>query len=157
QQTIKDLRDAVAAQQQQIENQNQQLNQLRSQLQQLLDATQQANAAAQRGQSAADQAQSRAAHAQQTATEAQRAAEQAALSTSAANSALAVVSKQENEQDKRLNALGDLLGRFRFSGDMRVRGEGFYQDNTITRNRARLRVRFGLDGKLNEDFIGGIA
>ena len=157
QQQIQALHDLVTFQQQQIETQHQQLDLLKSQLQQLLDATGQAAAAARKGQGSADQAQAAAAQAEHSASSAQRTADQAAASAGVASSALAVVNVQEKEQDKRLTALSELLGRFRFSGDMRVRGEGFFQDGPITRNRARIRVRLGLDGKLNEDFLGGIA
>ena len=38
-----------------------------------------------------------------------------------------------------------------------MRGESFFQDGVADRNRGRIRVRFGVDGKLNEDFVGGIA
>ena len=148
QQQIQALHDLVTFQQQQIETQHQQLDLLKSQLQQLLDATEQAAAEARKGQGSADQAQAAAAQAEHSASSAQRTADQAAASAGAASSALAAVNVQEKEQDKRLTALGELLGRFRFSGDMRVRGEGFFQDGSITRNRARIRVRLGLDGKL---------
>jgi len=157
QQAIKELHDLVLAQQQQLQAQREQVDQLKSQLQQLLDATQRANAAAQSGQSSADQAKTAATQAQQAAAAAQHTADQASAGAGAASSAVALVDSQQGTEDRRLSALGDILGRFRFSGDMRVRGEGFYQDGSVSRNRARLRVRLGLDGKLNEDFIGGIA
>ncbi|HXA86457.1 MAG TPA: putative porin, partial [Candidatus Dormibacteraeota bacterium] len=153
---VQDLRDALAAQQQQMEAQRQQVDQLKSQLQQLLDATQQANAAAQKGQSSADQAQSTAAQAQQSAAEAQRLADQASSSAVEAETALSLVDTRTQEQDKRLSAVQDLLSRLRFSGDVRIRGENFTQSGIPDRNRARIRARFGFDGKLNEDFTGGI-
>src|SRR5207244_4749189 len=46
---------------------------------------------------------------------------------------------------------------FRFSGDVRLRFENYTQNETQDRNRARVRVRLGLEGKLNEDFLGGVA
>src|SRR5260370_26549616 len=49
------------------------------------------------------------------------------------------------------------MGRFRFSGDVRVHGESFFQSGIQDRNRARIRVRLGLEGALNQDFIGGVA
>src|SRR5260370_9383032 len=49
------------------------------------------------------------------------------------------------------------MGRFRFSGDVRVRGELFLQSGIQDRNRARIRVRLGVEGALNQDFIGGVA
>jgi TolA-binding protein len=156
---IQALRETVAAQQQQMEAQRQQMDQLKSQLQQLLDATQQANATAQRGQGSADQAQATAAQAQQSAAEAQHLAGQASSSAAEAKTALGVVDKQSKDEDKKVSALQDLLGRFRFSGDIRLRGEDIFQDcpACVTRNRARLRVRFGVDGRLNENFMGGFA
>jgi len=155
-QEVQQLRDALAAQQQQME-------QLKSQLQQLLDATQQANAAAQKAQSSSDQAQSAAAEAQQKAAAAQSAAtgqdgtvaklssDLADVKTTLTNSALST-----QDEQKRVSALEGLLGRFRFSGDVRIRGENFTQDGVPDRNRARIRARFGFDGQLNQDFIAGI-
>jgi len=156
---IQALRETVAAQQQQMEAQRQQMDQLKSQLQQLLDATQPANASAQKVQGSADQAQAMAAQARQSAAEAQHLAGQAFSSAAEAKTALAVVDKQSKDEDKKVNALQDLVGRFRFSGDIRLRGEDIFQDcpACVTRNRARLRVRFGVDGRLNENFMGGFA
>ena len=156
---IQALRETVAAQQQQMEAQRQQMDQLKSQLQQLLDATQQANTAAQKVQGSTEQAQTTAVQAQQSATEAQRLADQASSSAAEAKTALSIVDKQSKDEDKRLSALQDILGRFGFSGDIRVRGEDIFQDclTCVTRNRARLRVRFGVDGRLNDNFLGGFA
>ena len=154
---VQELRDALAAQQKQSEEQRQQLEQLKSQLQQLLDATQQANASAQKVQGSAEQAQTTATQAQQSAAEAQRLADQASSSATEAKTALSLVDKQSKDEDKKLSALQDVLGRFRFTGDIRVRGEDFSRTCSacVTRNRARIRVRFGVEGKLNEDFTGG--
>src|SRR5882672_3849890 len=156
---IQALRETVAAQQQQMEAQRQQMDHLKSQLQQLLDATQQANASAQKVQGSADQAQATAAPDRQSAVEAQHLAGQASSSAAEAKTALAVVDKQSKDEDKKVSALQDLVGRFRFSGDIRLRSEDIFQDcpACVTRNRARLRVRFGLDGRLNENFLGGFA
>jgi hypothetical protein len=154
---VQALRDALAAQQRQTEQQNRQLEQLRSQVQQLLDATQQANASAQKAQSSVDQAQGAATQAQQSAAEAQRIADQASSKAAEATTALAAVSDQAQDEGKQISALQAVLGRFRFSGDVRIRGESFNQDGVPDRNRARIRVRFGIDGKLSEDFVGGFA
>jgi hypothetical protein len=61
------------------------------------------------------------------------------------------------DDQKKVSALQSAFGRFRFSGDVRVRGESFVQTGTQDRNRARIRVRLGLDGQLNQDFVGGLA
>jgi Putative porin len=154
---VQELRDALAAQQKQSEQQRLQLEQVKSQLQQLLEATRQANASAQKVQGSAEQAQTTAAQAQQAAVEAQRLADQASSSSEEAKAALSLVDKTTKDEDKKLSALQDLAGRFRFNGDIRVRGESFFQDDVPDRNRGRIRVRFGVDGRLNEDFIGGLA
>src|SRR5579864_6572314 len=154
---VNTLRAALAAQQRQMEQQRQQMDQLKSQLQQLLDTSQQANAAAQRAQSSVDQAQTTAAQAQQSATEAQRLADQASSNAVEAKTAVALVSTKTQEEGNQLSALESLVGRFRFSGDVRIRGEAYNQQGVPDRNRARIRVRLGLDGQLNEDFNAGIA
>ena len=41
--------------------------------------------------------------------------------------------------------------RLRFSGDFRSRYEGFYQEDTETRNRFRMRLRLSVDTEINED------
>ena len=154
---VQDLKDAVAAQQQQIRQQNQLVDQLRSQVKQLLDATQQANAAAQNAQSSVDQAKSAAVQAQQSATEAKSVADQASTNATEVKGELAAVSTKEQDTNRQLTALEALVGRFRFSGDVRVRGEDYFQNGVPDRNLARIRVRFGIDGQLNEDFVAGIA
>jgi hypothetical protein len=154
---VQDLKEAVAAQQQQIRQQNQLVEQLRSQLQQLVDATQQANAAAQKAASGVDAAQTTAAQAQQSATQAKSAADQAASNAADVKSALAVVDTTTQDQRRQLSALEALVGRFRYSGDVRIRGESYFQTGVPDDNLARIRVRFGMDGQLNQDFIAGIA
>jgi hypothetical protein len=153
---VQELRDALAAQQQQTEQQRQQLEQLRSQLQQLIDTNQQSAAAAQKSQSSVEQAQSTAVQAQQSAAEAQRLADQASANAVEAKTALSVVNSKSQEEGKKISTLESVLGRLRFNGDVRVRGESFFQDGIPDRNRARVRARFGVDGKLNEDITGGI-
>ena len=146
---VQALKDAVAAQQQQIQ-------QLTQQLQQNQQAWQQAQQQLQQAQSTAADAQQKAASVQAAADQEQTTVSKlsgdvADVKTTVTNS---VVSSQEAQ--KRVSALESALGRFRFSGDMRVRGEDFFQKGTADRNRARIRARFGIEGQLNEDFIGGI-
>jgi hypothetical protein len=154
---VNSLRSALAAQQRQMEQQREQMDQLKSQLQQLLDASQQANAAAQKAQSGVDQVQTTATQAQQSATEAQRLADEASANAVEAKTALALVTTKTQDEGKQLSALRSLVGRFRFSGDVRLRGEAYSQQGVPDRNRARIRVRLGLDGQLNEDFNAGFA
>jgi len=154
---VQALRDALAAQQRQAEQQNRQLEQLRSQVEQLLNATQQANASAQKAQSSLDQAQGAAVQAQQSAAAAEKVADQASSKATEATNALAAVSTQTQEDSRQISALQAALSRFRFSGDVRIRGEDYFQKGVPDLNQARIRVRFGVEGKLNEDFVGGLA
>jgi hypothetical protein len=59
---------------------------------------------------------------------------------------------------KDVKASIDWLNRFTFSGDMRNRFEGFYQEhgpNATARNRERIRFRFGATMKINDEVLGG--
>ncbi len=153
---VQALRDALAAQQQQIE-------QLRQQLQQNTQAWQQSQ---QQAQQQLQQAQAAASEAQQKAASVETVATQdkdtvSKLSSDLADVKTTLTNSAVNTQDeqKRVSALEGLVGRFRFTGDVRVRGEGFFQDQPgfFDRNRVRVRVRFGVEGKLNDDFSGGFA
>jgi Putative porin len=151
---VKALRDALAAQQQQIQ-------QLRQEMQQ---RDEQLRAAQQR----LDQATTAATDAQNKATAAESAANEqkdsvSKLSTDVkdlqGNLTTAALSAQEDQ--KRVSALEGLVNRFRFSGDVRVRHEQFFQSfdgcggACNPRFRERIRARFGVVGKANEDLIGG--
>src|SRR5437868_3847814 len=165
---IEELKGFVIAQQQQIEQQPAQVDLLKTQVQQLIDTTQQANAIAQKAQAVTEQAQTAATQAQQTAQTAQQQATQAASNADAAKIAVTATQTASQEEQKRLAAVENFVGRFRLTGDIRVRGDSFFQSypgcNATSagricadRNRVRLRVRFGMEGKLNEDFVGGFA
>lgn len=156
---VQQLKDLVSSQQRQMEAEHQQVEQLKSQLQQLVDATQQANALAQKAQTTTDQAQSTATQAQKDAAEAQRLADQASENAVEAKTGLALFTTAEADNVKRLGLLEGINSRFRWNGDIRVRGENYQQSCAacVDRNRARVRVRLGLEGKLGDDFTGGLA
>jgi flagellar biosynthesis chaperone FliJ len=146
---VQSLKDAIAAQQQQIQ-------QLTQTLQQNQQAWQQAQQQLQQAQATAADAQQKAASVQasadqQQSTVAKLSSDVADVKTTVTNS---VVSTQDEQ--KRVSALESAFGRFRFSGDMRVRGEDYFQQGVADRNRGRVRARFGIDGQLGEDFVGGI-
>jgi len=156
---VQELKNALAAQQQQIQ-------QLMQQMQSRDAALQQAQAQAQQAQQQVQQLQAAASDAQQKASAAESAANEqkdtvAKLSGDMTDVRATLTNNAVSEQDeqKRFSALEGLIGRFRFNGDIRVRGESFFQncEKCADRNRARIRVRFGFDGKLNEDFSGGIS
>ncbi len=154
---VKALRDALAAQQHQIEE-------LRQEVRGREAVVQQAQQQAQQAQQQLQQAQSAASDAQQKAADAENIANAQKDSVTKLNSDLADVKTSllgtattVQEEQKRTSALEALAGRFRFTGDVRLRGESFMQDTVPDRNRARIRVRFGLEGALNEDFNAGFA
>jgi hypothetical protein len=157
---VQALKDSVAAQQQQIEalskqleQTNQQLQQTNQQFQQTQDHLKQAQQAATAAQQKADEV--AAASAPKDSVDKLN-SEYADVQTTLTNNALSA-----QEQQKRFSGLEDALGRFRWTGDMRVRGESFFQKYSgctacNDRNRARVRVRFGFEGRLNDDLIAGI-
>ena len=158
---VQALKDAVATQQEQIKALSDQLQQTNQQLQQTNQQFQQTQQQLQQAQQAAADAQQKANAVAESSAPKDAVdklnSEYADVQTSLTNNALS-----EQEQQKRFSGLEDSLGRFRWTGDMRVRGESFFQKYSgctlcNDRNRARVRVRFGFEGKLNEDFIAGIA
>jgi hypothetical protein len=158
---VQALKDAVAAQQEQIKALSQQLQQTNQQLQQTNQQFQQSQQQLQQAQQAAADAQQKAnslsdSFAPKTAVD-KLTTEYADVQTTLTNNALS-----SQDQQKRFGALEDAFGRFRWSGDVRVRGESYFQKYSgctacNDRNRARVRIRFGFEGKLNEDFIAGVA
>jgi hypothetical protein len=151
---IRSLREALAAQQQQIEA-------LRTELARRDAAARSNEEAARSAQSSASDAASKASAAESTASQQASNIEslKQELESVKLNQQNAALSSQDDQ--KRVVAAEGLLGRFRLSGDVRVRGEGFIQSYAgctacLDRFRPRIRARFGFEGKLNEDFIGGI-
>ena len=153
---LKALREALAEQQRQIQE-------LRDELRRRDQSQQQQQQQINQLQTSASAAESKAAEAasKSTAGSDTLGQIQSEVSDLKANQTNTAVSTQEDQ--KRVGALEALVNRFRFNGDVRVRYENFFQSydgctpaNCPDRHRARIRLRFGIDGKLNEDFTGGI-
>ncbi len=158
------LKDAVAAQQAQIQALSEQLKETNQQLQQTNQQFQRAQQQLQQAQQAATEAQQKAASAAVVASSAATKDTVDHLSSQFAGvqSALAKDAASLQERETRYAALETTLGRFRWTGDIRLRGDDAFQryDGCTLcndRNRANVRIRFGFDGKLNEDFVAGIA
>lgn len=161
-QELKELKDALAAQQAKIdalERQNQKLDQQLQQNSMQLQAAQSKSADAEK---AAADAQAKVAMIDEQAVQVKKVeADLSDVKSSLTSSAL-----QTQEEQKRIAGVEGILGRFRMSGDVRVRYENFTQEKNdeasttktnFERNRPRVRVRFGIDGKLNQNFVGGFA
>ena len=147
---LKALRDALAQQQAQIQALEGKMAERDATLQQTQQQLQQAQSQLQDAQTKAASAVTAASQTSDSVTKLQ--SDVADIRTNTTNAA---VSAQEDQ--KKVSALASAIGRFRFSGDVRVRGESFFQQGIQDRNRARIRVRLGLEGQLNQDFIGGVA
>jgi Putative porin len=147
---LKALRDSLAQQQAQIQEMQSKMAERDAALQQTQQQLQQAQSQLQDAQTKATSAVTTASQTSDSVTKLQT--DVADIRTNTTNAA---VSTQEDQ--KKISALASAMGRFRFSGDVRVRGESFIQNGIQDRNRARIRVRLGLEGALNQDFMGGIA
>lgn len=153
---IRALREALAEQQRQIQQLRQELERRDRALQQHEQQLNQLESAARQSESRAGQAATVSTASADTLTRLE--AEVKDLKTNQTNAALST-----QDDQKRVGALEGLVNRFRLSGDVRVRYETFFQSyeactpaNCPDRHRARIRLRLGIDGKLNEDFIGGL-
>jgi len=147
---LKALKDSLAQQQQQIQELQSKMAERDATLQQTQQQLQQAQSQLQDTQTKATSAVSTASQTSDSVTKLQ--SDVADIRTNTTNAA---VTAQEDQ--KKISALSTAIGRFRFNGDVRVRGESFVQNGTQDRNRARIRIRLGLEGALNQDFIGGVA
>ena len=158
---LQELKDAVAAQQQQIQTLQHQLQLTNQQLQQTSLQFQQTQQQLQQAQQTAADAQQKAASLA-SGYASQQALDKLGSQFTDVQSKLKDDARATKDGQTRVSALEAALGRFRWTGDIRVRGESYFQDYDgcaicNERNRARVRVRFGFEGKLNEDFSGGVA
>ncbi len=154
---IRALRQMLEQQQQQIEQLRQQLNQRDEQARAAQQAADQARQAADAAAQKADAAQTASTTDKSTFTQMQ--SDVADLKTN-----VGTVAMNSQDTDKRISGIEGGLARFRWSGDVRVRQEDFFFGCTESatvhcppRVRQRIRVRFGFEGKLGEDFVGGVA
>jgi hypothetical protein len=151
---VRALRDALTAQTNALAAQQQQIQELKQELERKDQAWQQAQQQFRQTQATAADAQNKAAAVEGVAND-----EKASLTKLASDVADVKTNftKSVSDEHKRVSALEGTMGRFRFGGDVRVRDDSIFQSCAacLDRNRARLRVRFGFDGKLTEDFVAG--
>ena len=138
------LRTTVSTQQQQIQA-------LQADVQKLMELNAHSQQSAQQAQNAAEQATSSLVEAQTAVSQAQKAADHAEFSAAEAKTKEQL---DKESGDKKFDEVAGVVRRFRPIGDIRVRFEPIFQDLTPDRYRARVRLRIGVEGKLNEDFIG---
>ena len=152
---IRALREALAAQQQQIQELRQQFAQRDQQAQQQAEILRQLQAATESQRAPAIQPTAQP-DSNETATVAKLKSEVNDVKLNVMNNA---ATTQENQ--RRMGAMEATLGRFRLNGDVRVRYDAMFQDyaGCLTcnpRHRERIRLRLGFDSKLNEDFTAGL-
>lgn len=159
--------DDIKALREMMEQQQQAIQQLQQQVQQRDAAVQQLQQQVQQTQSAASTAQQQAQQAESSSTEQKATVDKLQSDMADVHTTLTNTGGQTQEEQKRVSGIEGTLARFQWGGDMRVRYENFTnQDNPgcvglgvghcEDRQRARIRVRLGLTGKLNEDFIAGL-
>lgn len=146
---LKALRDALAAQQQEIQQMRQEMQEREQAFHQTQEELQQARAAATEAENSASTAQSATATQESTVSKLQ--SDVTDVKRNATNAALST-----QEEQKNISEIQSVLSRFRITGDARVRGDSFFQKGNVDRNRARVRLRLGLEGKPNEDFTAGL-
>ena len=154
---VKALRDAIAAQNQAIATQQQQIQELKRDLEQRDQAWQQSKQQLEQTSSAATEAKAKAAALESVSNDERAAVGRLATDIADVKTAVDNDGNLMQEEHNRVAGLEAMAGRFRFGGDVRLRADSIFQTCSacLDRNRARLRVRFGLDGKLGEDFSGG--
>jgi hypothetical protein len=154
---VKALRDALAAQSSAIAAQQQQIQQLKQELDHKDQVWQQQQSQLQQTQAMAAEAQSKAGAVENAANDEKASVARLSGDVADVRTNLTKSAAATQEGQKRLSLLEGVVGRFRFGGDVRVRDDSIFQACAacLDRNRARLRVRFGFDGKLGEDFSGG--
>ena len=158
---LQELKDALAAQQRQIQTLQQQLQQTSQLLQRTSQQFEQTQQRLQQAQEAAADAQQRTA-ALESSLASKDSVDKLSSQIADVQSSVGNSFQATQDEEKRFSALEATLGRFRWTGDVRTRGESYFQRYSgctmcNDRNRARIRVRFGFEGKLNQDFIAGVA
>ena len=151
---LKALRDAMAQQQAQIQALQSKMAERDAALQQTQQQLQQAQGQLQDAQSKASAAVTTASQTSDSVGKLQSDVADIRLNTTN-------LAASSQEDQKKVSALASAMGRFRFNGDVRVRGESYDQNcSTVVcqdRNRARIRVRLGIESALNQDFMAGLA
>src|SRR5437879_3399338 len=148
------LRDALASQQEQI-------RQLADQLKERDVALQQAQQQLQAAQTSVTETQTKVASSESIAKRADEGITQVVSDLQTVKASQASVANAAKEDRKRLATLESTLGRFRWAGDVRLRGDSTFQNYSgctacVDRNRAQLRLRFGFEGALDQDFSAGV-
>lgn len=157
---LRAMRELMEEQQRQIQALQQQVEQRDAAFRELQQQVQQTQSSLNAAQQSAQSAETNSSSSRTTVEQLQ--ADMADVKTTLTNAAV-----QTQEEQKRVSGIEGTLGRFRWNGDVRVRYETFSSQsnpacdllpagNCEFRQRARIRLRFGVEGKLNQDFTAGL-
>ena len=154
-----DLKQAIDAQQQQIKQLSDQLQSRDQQIQQLQQKVDQSQTATAQAESKADAAATQASTQEQNVTSLK--SDVADLKTNSTNSALALQETQKENQSR--SAEIKALSKLKFTGDLRLRYEPFFGGGPLSgpaspdRHRERVRLRFNVNTKIDNDFTAGLS
>jgi hypothetical protein len=152
---VQTLRDALAAQQKQIQQLQQSLQQTNQNLQQSQQQLQQAQSSAAEAQQKADSVVSTAT--EQKDTVAKLSSDMTDVKTTLTNTAV-----NSQEDHKQFAALEGAFNHLKMGGDLRLRYEPFFGGGpangaaSAQRNRERYRLRFNVTTKLDGDWLAGM-
>jgi len=161
------MADDIRELKQMMQQQQSQIQQLQQQVQERDAAVQQLQQQVQQTQTAATEAQQRAQQVESSSSAQKESVDKLASDMKDVQTTLTNTAINTQDEQKHVAGIEGTVNRFRWNGDVRVRGE-FFSDqgnpactllgpgNCEDRWRARIRVRLGVVGKLNEDFIAGL-
>ena len=140
---VRQLREALNAQNQRVQQLEQHIQQMESHLQ--------------RAEMAATTSQTKVGEIESSSSKQQQSLDELKKSMTDVGYSMTALTQSTQESQKRFTSIEGLLGRLRWTGDVRVRLEDFFLEGQQPRIRERIRLRLGLEGALNDDFVAGVA
>jgi Putative porin len=160
---VQSLRDALAAQQRQIEQLRREMDSRDAALRQAQQQAQEAAQQLQQAQSAAADAQQKAAAAEDAASGQKESVDKLNANVKDIQTTLTNNAVQTIDTQKEISTLTGLMGHLKFSGDLRLRYEPFFGGGpangaaSADRHRERFRLRFNVTSKITDDFATGFS
>jgi hypothetical protein len=147
---LKALQDALAAQDRRIQH-------LEQQLQQRDQAWQQVQSQLQRTEATATEAETKVSEVRSSSSLQQESYQKLQSDISDFRNNVTALTANAKEEQKRVSLLQNLLGRVRLFGDLRVQNVDYFLAGQNPRVRERIRVHFGMESQLGQDFTAGVS
>lgn len=147
---LKVLQDALAAQDRRIQH-------LEQQLQQRDTAWQQVQSRLQRTEAAVTEAETKVSEVRSSSSLQQESYRKLQSDISDFKNNVTAFTATTKEEQKRVSLLQNLADRVRWTGELRVQQVNVFLAGQNPRVRERFRVRLGMEGQLNQDFVAGVA